>query len=408
MHRYRVEFASKSIDESRLRDFLEQRFGLSEIAVVRGGQSTSGGAGPKNITEEKILALLADGKPWRRKAIIKQGGFVQSPQLIDLLLRRMTDVGIIRKLQHGVYSASNEPVATNHEIPALKRNQERQSHQRILTLLTEPKSARAIQQEIGVTRQRIDQLLKAMLKANNIKRVEVAGERGRFRYIRCDSYDSDAFLTRQPDLHESRVRILSALAPETLSRVTEVALIGSANIQTLPTYLVQLSAMGLTSTFKLGQHWYVGITPRGLQHPQYDPHSPKAKTADLLADFGEERVSFIQFLQALGAARTADLTFLMPKDYFRAKKHQSGNIIQRLEMAGLTEKVLADNKGHPLHRLTGNGYFVAGILSRVRPCPSADVLRATISERRKEYNEFLRRAGGRPQITNGADTTTQD
>ena len=61
MHRYRVEFASKSIDESRLRDFLEQRFGLSEIAVVRGGQSTSGGAGPKNITEEKILALLADG-----------------------------------------------------------------------------------------------------------------------------------------------------------------------------------------------------------------------------------------------------------------------------------------------------------------------------------------------------------
>ena len=35
MHRYRLEFAAQSLDESRLRDLLERDFGLSGIVIIR-------------------------------------------------------------------------------------------------------------------------------------------------------------------------------------------------------------------------------------------------------------------------------------------------------------------------------------------------------------------------------------
>jgi DNA-binding transcriptional ArsR family regulator len=146
-------------------------------------------------------------------------------------------------------------------------------------------------------------------------------------------------------------------------------------------------------TFKLGQHTYVGITPRGLTHPQYDSAAPKCEAADLLSDFGEARVKFVQYLEILGPARTVDLTYAMPKGYFDGRAVGSGQIIQGLEHAGIVRKTEAEEGRHPLYALTAGGRFVSGIFARVNPLPPVDRLRQVISERHREKAERLRSLG---------------
>jgi hypothetical protein len=141
----------------------------------------------------------------------------------------------------------------------------------------------------------------------------------------------------------------------------------------------------------MGKRRYVGITPRGLQHPQYDRNAVKASAADIVKDFGEGRVRFVQMLQALGSARTIDLTFALPEGYFNGQARKSGQIIQRLEMSNLIEETVGNEKGkQPFYQLSEKGHFVAGILSRVRQPESAGALRKIIIDRRAAYIERIR------------------
>ena len=83
--------------------------------------------------------------------------------------------------------------------------------------------------------------------------------------------------------------------------------------------------------FRLGQRWYVGLTPRGYEHPQYVLDAPKAQPANLLKDFGEINTCFLQTLFVLGEARTMDITDTLPREFFDGQKYKSGQVTQRLQ-----------------------------------------------------------------------------
>jgi hypothetical protein len=80
MYRYTLKFAARSLDESRVRDVLEQEFGLSAIAIVRDGPDTPvatrelplAAPEPRRDVESLLMGCFADGKPWRRKALIQK------------------------------------------------------------------------------------------------------------------------------------------------------------------------------------------------------------------------------------------------------------------------------------------------------------------------------------------------
>jgi DNA-binding MarR family transcriptional regulator len=413
MHRYRIEFATKLIDESRLRDVLEREFALSRIGIVREEladlRQSSQLVLPRNELEAGILECLSDGKPWRRKTIFEKFLPLVSGSKIHLALVAMARAGLISKPRHGVFTSRGAPVPDAADIPELNKAGGSPSHSKALAFLSEPRSAPALREELGVSRQRVDQVLKPLMKRGVVRRFEVAGERGAYVYVRADCFKKESLLTRAPELHDSRGRLLSALLPETLCHASTVGLLINCVVGPLLDYLEQLSAKGLTVTFKMGQRRYVGITPRGLQHPQYDRNAVKAPAADIVKDFGEVRVRFVQMLQVLGSARTIDLTFALPKGYFDDRARKSGQIIQQLEMSNLIEEAAGNEKGkQPFYRLSEKGDFVAGILSRVRQPEPADALSKIITDRRAAYIEGLRavQTGGR-EAPLGAASPTQ-
>jgi DNA-binding MarR family transcriptional regulator len=394
MHRYRLEFAAQSLDESRLRDLLERDFGLSGIVIIR---DTAGSYAPPPLLtphpgadlERALSNLLADGKPWRRKALIEKIHPLATTTKINAALIRMERAGAIRKPRHGVYISSIAPTPGEADIPPMNMAVERPSHQRLMPMLTKAMSAGDLRERLGVSRQRVDQMLKAMMKDGNVRRFEVAGEGSEYIYIRTEYFDKEILVRRAPSLHGARERFLSALAPETLSRVSDVALVAASAVSRATPWVEQLSAQGLVIEFKLGARRYVGITPRGLQHPQYDHTSSKASLANIVSDFGETRVRYIEHLKALGTARTIDLTYTMPEG-----SGYSGQIIQGLEAAGIIENIQTEKGRRPIYRLTSDeGEFIAGIVARGRTPPSVDTLRELIAYGHQARSEKLRLTG---------------
>ena len=206
MHRYRLEFAAQSLDESRLRDLLERDFGLSGIVIIR---DTAGSYAPPPLLtpppgadlERALSNLLADGKPWRRKALIEKIHPLATTTKINAALIRMERAGAIRKPRHGVYISSIAPTPGEADIPPMNMAVERPSHQRLMPMLTKAMSAGDLRERLGVSRQRVDQMLKAMMKDGNVRRFEVAGEGSEYVYIRTEYFDKEILVRRAPSLH---------------------------------------------------------------------------------------------------------------------------------------------------------------------------------------------------------------
>jgi DNA-binding MarR family transcriptional regulator len=392
MHRYKLEFTSTAIDQKRIRDLLAHEFRASEISLdplpTASRKPRQPRAQLRAQLEARALACLSDGKPWRRKALLEKVCPISNGSL-DLALVRLEGCGAIRKVRHGVFLSADAPEPDERDIPDWPSFRS-PSGEKALALLAEPRSAPRLQEILGVTRQRVDQILRRLIAGGLARRFRVVGERGLFVYVRADSDPSDILPRRTPELTESRAQILSALPPETLCRASDVGAVTQLH-QFSFYYLNQLGAMGLLVNVKLGPRRYAAITPKGLQHPQYDGSAPKVAAADIINDFGETRAKFIQMLHVLGSAQTIDLTYALPKAYFGGKSWTSGFVIQRLERLDLIEVSTTDQRSkRPSYRLTEKGRHVAGILSRLREPIPADDLRAIIAARRREYTEGLR------------------
>jgi DNA-binding HxlR family transcriptional regulator len=312
---------------------------------------------------------------------------------------RLKRSGAIRKIRHGVFISADAAEGADAEIPPMnvgeknvpgKRQIERPTYDKLVAMLNKPRSSGELREALGISRQRIDQLLKKLLEEDKLWRFEFTSERGNFVYVLSEFYNKGDLSIRSPILRGPRDRLLSALSPENWCRAAELSLIALSS-KGLVDHLEQLSALGLITKFKLGHHTYVGITSQGIAHPQYDRAAPKCRPADLLADFGEARVKFVQYLQLLGSARTVDLTYAMPKGYFDGKPQGSGQIIQALEHAGIVQKVEAGSRRYPRYSLTDKGSFLSGVFARVNAPPSVKDLRESIAERKRENSERLRR-----------------
>jgi DNA-binding HxlR family transcriptional regulator len=314
-------------------------------------------------------------------------------QAIASGLMRLERSGAIRKIRHGVFISADAPEGADAEIPPMNMEIGRPTYDKLVAMLSKPMSTSELRETLGVSRQRIDQMLKKLMGEDKLRRFAVTGERGNFLYVLSKFYDKDDLLIRSSILSGPRDRLLSALSPENLCRAAELSLIASSSNERLVDHLEQLSASGLIIKFKLGHHTYVGITSPGITHPQYDRAAPKCRPADLLADFGEARVKFVQNLQLLGSARTVDLTYAMPKGYFGGKPQGSGQIIQALERAGIVQEVEAGSRRYPRYSLTDKGRFLSGVFDRVNSPPSVKDLQVSIAERKRENSERLRRIG---------------
>lgn len=338
---------------------------------------------PKHLrltpAEAAIVGLLKDLQAHRLKTIASVVEGVSKGRVIALL-QGLIDVEIVKKVRHGVYALVDASDAL--EVPRAKNDVPRASELRVLEMLAEPTSSVELRERLGVSRQRVDQILKALEARGLIVRHRTSGEVGIFLYARADVKFAKALARRTPRLGRAKTRLLSTLRPDRLVLLASIVEQLDAYSNVAQTNARHLERQGLLSLFRLGNQTYVLLTPLGLAHPQYRPDEAlETLPADVYEAFGSVRAAFLQILHVLGPLRTIDLTYAIPEELLEGQSRSSGQYVQALEREELVEPLSTDG-GHARYALTDRGALAAGLIGLAHVPPSASELRLQIDRRR--------------------------
>ena len=153
------------------------------------GLLTKSGAGWRSVRSselrERIMTLLADGKPWRSKHLIERGAEGVKPTTVRRALDVLREAGRITRHRPGVWTLAGMPEPSADAIPPLERRGGA-TGRKLLARLSSPVSVPTLARELGVTRQRADQILKALLRQGKVVRLPEPGAPGRWLWIRSD------------------------------------------------------------------------------------------------------------------------------------------------------------------------------------------------------------------------------
>lgn len=365
---------------------LENAFSAREVSL----QAELMRRTPKHLRltaiETSVVGLLKDLKAHRLKEIAEVAGETRKGRVIAVL-QGLIDVEVVKKVRHGVYALID--ASDELDIPRAENSVPRASELRVLEMLVTPTLATELRERLGVTRQRVDQILKALEARGLVVRHRTAGEVGVFLYVRADVKFASALAKRAPRLSSAKTSLLSTLRPDRLviladavERLDVFAHVAQSNAR-------QLERQGLLSLFRLGNQTYVLLTPLGLAHPQYRPgDAPETPAADVYEAFGAVRAAFLQILHVLGPLKTIDLTYAAPETILDGLTRSSGQFVQALEREELVAP-LSEDGGHARYTLTDRGALAAALIGLAHPPPSAEDLRARIVERQARRREQL-------------------
>jgi len=333
------------------------------------------------ILRKQIMRLLGDDDPRRITDIMECVGEGASRAEVRRQLYALKAKGLIVRPQHGFWATAKAHATSARDNMRLgHRYTHRGTQRKVLERLVRPLSAPALTKEIGVTRQRIYQVLQKLAGLGEIKRVSVPvpGFRHRWLWMRPDVTVEDAILAGDivPD---TGVQILNCLEPGSLHSIREVARAVHRNVGTVGQRIRQLEATGLVTVVTLGISHYVAIAPAGLDHPARSADHPKARKADSRKPFLNLRLAFVEKLAVLGEARTIDVTAALAGADCPGTAFLSGGMIARLVKGGLAEAVERGPGGRRMYRLTEAGRLEASTLARLRPPPARHQLEERIA-----------------------------
>jgi predicted transcriptional regulator len=136
---------------------------------------------------ERIMTLLADGKPWRSKHLVERIAEELKPATVRRALELLREAGRITKHRPAVWTLAGMPEPSADAIPPLGTERRgAATGRKLLVRLSSPVSAPTLASELGVSRQRVDQILKALLQQGKVVRIPEPGALGRWLWIRSD------------------------------------------------------------------------------------------------------------------------------------------------------------------------------------------------------------------------------
>lgn len=312
-----VEIVGPTIDMTRLKALLESAFGARSVKL-RATVPLELEQPPRRPKLGKlgtrIMATLADGKPWRAKHLIAEVAEGRVPATVRHEIDLLVEEERIQRPRSGIYMLAGLPPPKAEDIRPFRERSGTGSNasrnttgKRILAMLDQPTSANRIVKELGITRQRVDQVMKALLSERQVKRIPEPGLKGRWLWILPDADVRKSIRAHVPSLADGHEAVVASLQPDAFHSVSAIAkTVGQSKIA-VAAGVRSLEGRGLVVSLKLGQQKYVSATPRGLLHPARTPDAPKAAIANLAEAFGEKRIAFIETLGVLGQARTADV-----------------------------------------------------------------------------------------------------
>jgi DNA-binding MarR family transcriptional regulator len=370
--KYSLTFLSHGVDESALRTAIEA-LGILNLTIARvpAGIPENVTAVPSKISDlqQKILGVLSDNAPHRKFEIAEAVNYQDSSVAITKALDVLVGAGLARRFKHGIYgSPQTREEAANALPPRTNKAATNTTYGKVISMIDEhPATAVQIREKFGVSRQRIEQILSRAEARGQIRRVETSGERGQYIYLSANAALAE-IMERTPELSANRRRLLSSMVPGEIYYVTELAASPEApSTSQLKSWILGLAKWGLVYHFAIGVKMFCGITPLGLNYPEYDCSVAKAKPVNFVAEFGEIKSKFLQAMRVLGGeARTIELTYALETDIFDDVGYSSGQVIQRLEKSGLVQRAegAKNSKKHGAFRLTRTGEYVASVIDR--------------------------------------------
>jgi hypothetical protein len=326
----------------------------------------------------RIMALLADGKPWRGKHIIERTANGLKPSTVRDQLGVLLGKGRISKPRLGVWILAGMPDPPISAIPPLRTElADSPKDRKVLARLSQPTAALPLVGELGVSRQRVDQILKKLLERGKVKRFPEPGAGHQWLWIRSDIDAANFLLNHVPKLPEGCKKTLNCLEPDAFHWVGHIAHAAGRTLATTRRQTCQMETLGLVATIRLGQKVYVSITPRGLDHPARSGLGPKAAISDLSKSFGGTRVAILETLAVLGEAKTIEITAAMVGIDRPGTDMMSGQYVARLLATEFAEPCPGDPHVRSSYRLTEAGRFAAALIARHRPPPG----KAQVEER---------------------------
>jgi len=373
-YHYTLSFKGPDLDESRLRD-LVATVSASDICIERQPLPRT----PQvrlSVPEQAVVDLLADRAAHRSKEIKAHlterfGASTRWPHLLGELVR----VSVVTKVRHGVYALPDAPADV--EVPPAQNQVERPTEDRLLSLLSTPKTAVDLREQLGVSRQRVDQLLKRLEAGGRVFRQRATGEAGLFVYTLTRDARA-APQSRTPRLNRPRARLLSSLRPDAAVSALSLAKVLPSYPRIINRMLRDMEAQGLTMTVKLAGQRYACLTSLGSEHPQYRPDQVVSPPTDLREALGETRMFVLQVLLVAAPLKTAQLTGLLSPEARRRLRRSLGHDVERLEAEGLVEPVKAP-PGHAAYRLTPAGFAAGAFIRRTLGGPDGDQIQAALT-----------------------------
>jgi hypothetical protein len=231
---------------------------------------------------QRILRLLADGKPWRLKHLVERVAKGEKPASVRNEVANLAESGRISSVRWGVWILAGQPKPKERDIPPL--HSERiggPTGRKVLARLAVPTPAPALVAELGVSRQRIDQILKLLQGQGKVVRLPEPGALSRWVWVRSDVSQKIFLRHHVPPLAAGAARVLSVLAPGSFHWVSDViAATGQSSTSALKNIKL-LEARGLVETGRLGQLRHLKITRRGIGHPSREPKHDYCRVANI-------------------------------------------------------------------------------------------------------------------------------
>jgi hypothetical protein len=235
------------------------------------------------------MRLLAGGKPWRSKHVIDRAAKGEKPGAVRYELAKLLEDGRISRVGWGVWALAGEPMPKQRDIPPLREQLGGPTGRKVFARLAVPNTAPTLVAELGVSRQRIDQILKLLQQQGKVTRVREPGAAGLWFWVRSDVNPNPFLRHHVPLLTAGQAAVLNLLKPGAFHWLSDVVDGASQSSTSAAKNIKVLEARGLVMTGWLGKRRIVGITRRGIEHPSTEPTHVHCRVADLAKALGEKR-----------------------------------------------------------------------------------------------------------------------
>ncbi len=271
-----------------------------------------------------------------------------------------------------------EPAAQAIAAPASPRKQ-RSAPRLIASLLEGVTTAPALMRQTGVSRQRVDQILHELMRNGKARRARPPGSGCMYLWFRADVDAAQSLHLYRKPLAQRAVRVLSCLRPDSVHSMPQIAVrLGMPN-DCVSDQISRLTRLGLVAVTSTVRPSLISLTPSGVAHPERDVAASQAPLLDVARSLGAKRAAFIESLGVLGEARTCDVTAALLTEGREARALLSGQMMHRLLVIGMAERVDGRSGQRTRYRLTDAGKGMAAWIAQQQTPPTRDELQSRIS-----------------------------